>query len=677
PEAERFHTFDRNLLGFHFISIAMRLKWLLIICHFALSECKQEVIQTHFNADEFSLIPISHLDFTSSAPHIFAGVRDLFQQWPNTFSPNGHSLVPCTIRPFTSLYHARVDKFAPSSPEWLAFDAELAYGVMGSSRDSHLMTYQTTRKVQCLYFDGMSAVLAGNGRVDSQMALVFGNVTGPQQPGGPAKGILGDDLMRAQRMCDWILTRKLGGPGWGIEGIVRMAAGFELIWCNFSSPSLRLISYLNVTVLLNAEPLDHRRYKDKAALGNRNAVDEQAHQLDPESKFPLPTLTQSQAPVYDPADPTQAPDVPTISREPFQWSEIWQWFVSATWHYGRSGAGPGRGEDRIKPATCGFLTYYAPTLEDLRSSFAERERSALNLTQDGRWKGSSLSNRDSALQELSRRRRRHTLVELSSADASLMTEAAEVTLRKFVQGDRETAAGQSCSGMDWMLLANTISQKYTDSLNELNHILVNWQATIGKDEMSFRNWFDVARDHVHSQLLPYFEYPTDDEKDSRMKQLNTSSSRGRIAYSRCRLSWTRLLSSDQRIKLNNNERLLKWAVEETVGAVCSVILKIGLGVEREWEHRFNQPVVSKSLEEFDLLETIKNWIRKTEELTAWLAWTGDHITCKKRCRWDEKCNQIFCEDDISEADCYRFYPSLAALRPWRARFAALRSSIKP
>ncbi|KAI4160696.1 MAG: hypothetical protein LQ342_005535 [Letrouitia transgressa] len=570
-----------------------------------------------------------------------------------------------------------MDKFAPSSPEWLAFDAELAYGVMGSSRDSHLMTYQTTRKVQCLYFDGMSAVLAGNGRVDSQMAFVFGDVTGPRKPGGPAKGILSDDLMRAQGMCDWILTRKLGGLGWGIEGIVRMAAGFELIWCDFSSPSLRLISYLNVTVPLNTEPLDHQRYKSKAALGERSAVDERAHQLDPASVFPLPTLTQSQAPVYDPADPTQAPDVPTISREPFQWSEIWQWFVSATWHYGRSGAGPGRGEDRIKPATCGFLTYYAPTLQDLRSSIAERERSALNLTQDGRWKGSCLSNRDSALRELSRRRRRHTLVDLSSADALLMTEAAEVTLRKFVQENRETAAGQSCSGMDWVLLANTIAQRYTDSLNELNHILVNWQATIGKDESSFRNWFDVARDHVHSQLLPFFEYPTDDERDTRMKQLDTLSSRGRIAYSRCRLSWTRLLSSDQSIKLNDNERLLKWAFEETVGAVCSIILEIGLGVEREWEHRFNQPVVSENLEEYNLLETIKNWSWKTEELMAWLAWTGDHITCKRRCRWDEKCKQIFHKDDISKFDRYRFYPALAVVRSRRSRSTALRSSIKP
>ena len=37
---------------------------------------------------------------------------------------------------------------------------------------------------------------------------------------------------------------------WGVEGAARMNAGFELIWCNFSSPSARLISNLNVKVPL-------------------------------------------------------------------------------------------------------------------------------------------------------------------------------------------------------------------------------------------------------------------------------------------------------------------------------------------------------------------------------------------------------------------------------------------
>src|SRR5277367_5874729 len=36
---------------------------------------------------------------------------------------------------------------------------------------------------------------------------------------------------------------------------VRMNAGFEIIWCNFSSPSIRLLSHLDVTAPLLPESL--------------------------------------------------------------------------------------------------------------------------------------------------------------------------------------------------------------------------------------------------------------------------------------------------------------------------------------------------------------------------------------------------------------------------------------
>jgi hypothetical protein len=52
-----------------------------------------------------------------------------------------------------------------------------------------------------------------------------------------------------------VRDNKLGGLGWGVEGIVRMSAGFEMIWCSFSSPSIRLLSHLNVTALLLPESL--------------------------------------------------------------------------------------------------------------------------------------------------------------------------------------------------------------------------------------------------------------------------------------------------------------------------------------------------------------------------------------------------------------------------------------
>ena len=78
--------------------------------------------------------------------------------------------------------------------EWVAFDAEMSYGIMGARAGATwLHTYATTRAVRVLVLDGMSAA----------------------QP---------------------------------IEGFVRMNSGFEAVWCNFEdSESWRLVSKLNVT----------------------------------------------------------------------------------------------------------------------------------------------------------------------------------------------------------------------------------------------------------------------------------------------------------------------------------------------------------------------------------------------------------------------------------------------
>ena len=67
-------------------------------------------------------------NFTSAAPHYFHSFYGLLQQWPNTFFPNGHNIVPCEIPAFTRLYHGWMDADLPPSPEWLAFDM---YGTTG------------------------------------------------------------------------------------------------------------------------------------------------------------------------------------------------------------------------------------------------------------------------------------------------------------------------------------------------------------------------------------------------------------------------------------------------------------------------------------------------------------------------------------------------------------------
>lgn len=157
----------------------------------------------------------TQFDFDSSSPHVFSSLRYLLRQWPNTFFPNGHSIVPCEISPFVQLYHGRTDDLLPASPEWLAFDIEMAYGIMGSTRTSRMLTYQTMGPVKCLYFDGLSAGLINMGQLDSQMLFLYGNSSGP-----PAV----DEYRRAVDLCGWIHENGFGGSGWGVEGIVRMVS---------------------------------------------------------------------------------------------------------------------------------------------------------------------------------------------------------------------------------------------------------------------------------------------------------------------------------------------------------------------------------------------------------------------------------------------------------------------
>src|SRR5437588_10166304 len=93
-------------------------------------------------------------------------------------------------------------------------------------------TYQSVTPIGCLYFNGMSAVLMGTGQLDSQMVFLYGNTTrlSQSEPARPGPDLFGE-LGGAQRLCQWVRNTDLGGLGWGVEGMVRMNAGFAMIWC--------------------------------------------------------------------------------------------------------------------------------------------------------------------------------------------------------------------------------------------------------------------------------------------------------------------------------------------------------------------------------------------------------------------------------------------------------------
>jgi hypothetical protein len=137
----------------------------------------------------------------------------------------------------------------------------------------------------------MSAALMGTGQLDAQMVFLYGNTVGPSpEPGQPGFGMF-DELARARGLCKWVQDNNVGGPGWGVEGMVRMNAGFELMWCNFTSPS---ISHLNATTPLLPESaldeLEHTTSIDQQFPGK--LISEIGGALNSiKSVFPLPSST--------------------------------------------------------------------------------------------------------------------------------------------------------------------------------------------------------------------------------------------------------------------------------------------------------------------------------------------------------------------------------------------------
>lgn len=589
----------------------------MVLIYLSTTAAAQQKPLNHHDIASLSARPWN-FNFSSSAPHYFASAYGLLQQWSNTFFPNGHSIVPCEIPLLTKLYHGRKDAEVPPSPEWVAFDIGMAYGIMGGDRNSHMLTYQTTRRTKCIYFDGESATLFGSGQLDTQMLQIWGNLSGPARPDNGWRG-LWEEYARAIGLCDWLHDKELGGPGWGFEGIVRMNAGFEMIWCNFSSPSIRLVSHLNVTApLLPAEGDDGISAKDD--------------DYEPTSYFPLPPSPTRSDKATDPSDPPQPPVMgrEQWTREPFFPTQAWNWGASALAHYGSSANGPGLGETRVKITSCGFLSYYAPEFLSQAVPRAAEEQKTLNLTKDGLWTGpGNDGTREDALEALKRRRRVHTLEHVATSDAAIMRAHSERVLKDLL-----SPFPANCSGIDWATITNDIVQTYAAPL--LTFLKVLQQYPEAHNHTAVGLWMMDIRDQTHTFLVSFLQYPdspTDSEIWTRESTLFTDT------YSLCRFQYTRLLDPKQGILLGPEEELLNWAVEETLGGICSVLVDVGLSTEGIWEAHFNLPSSKRTTPTKipGLNHEVKRWTEGVEQLMSWLGWAGEWIGCDVHCEWDEKC----------------------------------------
>jgi hypothetical protein len=62
-------------------------------------------------------------EYHTIAPFVLDSVLGLLKQWPNSYAPNGHSIVAGTVPPATVLYHAKHSPGPPKKPTFFAFDA--------------------------------------------------------------------------------------------------------------------------------------------------------------------------------------------------------------------------------------------------------------------------------------------------------------------------------------------------------------------------------------------------------------------------------------------------------------------------------------------------------------------------------------------------------------------------
>ena len=480
---------------------------------------------------------------------------------------------------------------------------------MGSTRNSFLSTYQTTQSSKCLYFDGASGALGESGTMDTQMLFLYGNTTGP--PGKNSSGeFLWDEYARAQRLCGWLKEQNLDAPGQGIEGIVRMSAGFELIWCNFSSPSLQLVSRFNVSVPL---------------LGyNRTSP------LITDAKKP------NLAPISDQGDPVDlpAPDWEIDwEHEPFVASQQWDWFTSTSRAYSAEDLASSR-EPSIRLLDVDLVSLYSPPYQQVQTRLAEHEREQLNLTSDGFWQG--ISNREprrNALKELMRRRSRHRAGDLSPQEIARFRQDVERMVSYTVSQEPQNCHGSRA--ISWSRTCDTIVNSFAKRLMRFQRLLQHDYTAEREPSVYTRRRFALLRERAHALLMPFFEYPPNIGSASGIQQQSENIQSSLDRCKRTYLPWPVRNEAHKAEPERMGDHFVGQAIEDVMDGICSVLIGAGLSIEHTWLRNFNDD--SKKMDNEQLQQShveMREWKDKIEELTAWLGWSPHWMGCDRLCAWD-------------------------------------------
>ncbi|KAH7103496.1 hypothetical protein BKA62DRAFT_828664 [Auriculariales sp. MPI-PUGE-AT-0066] len=212
----------------------------------------------------------------ANAPQIFNAVNNAMRQWGSSVHHNGMSLFLVTVPAGNLFYHGCGTPDRRAGFEWLSFEPEHAsyFGRSEEPRNDHegngsdgqqpstpppssnaqlvmvpadppadeppqwpncpelpasgqrgyIHTYKAARDLRVLYIDGQAAAKSFIGTLDIQNLVLLNFKDNPMD-------CMMGDMTRARSLCDLMTTEWAGAH---IDGILRMEAGFELIYCDFA-----------------------------------------------------------------------------------------------------------------------------------------------------------------------------------------------------------------------------------------------------------------------------------------------------------------------------------------------------------------------------------------------------------------------------------------------------------
>ena len=295
----------------------------------------------------------------------------------------------------------------------------------------------STKDLSLVYFDGQSASLTSTGTLDSQTALLRGEIDKD-----PTDDFIYNERARGLELCQ--LADDLG-----VDGIMRMNAGFETLICDYSKSALIEIYRVNVTA------------PDKGSAVEENDL---------------------------PQDPNRAP--PLGIGNVFAEQNSWEWVRSGTWHYGGYASnGNNHREQRVQLDSCGMITFYDPQLQSVIGEHHSGVRR--NETYQNGWGV----------------RRGHRLLSITKQDSRKVKGWLRTVLKKESRNfslHRLFSSTVPCSGVNWQALAETITDHHKSRVTQISHLLKQ----DGRKDTSTNDIVTRLHELSHAVLYLYLQYPS-------------------------------------------------------------------------------------------------------------------------------------------------------------------------